>query len=415
MAVTPTGDVCVVDMLNARVQVLSPAGEWLRDIGGPGDRVGLFGRPRGIAIGSDGVVFVTDAASQRVHAFAPDGRPLLAFGGSEDGDRSLIMPAGICVTPQTVASEFAAPSDFHTAYTVLVAEQISYPGVRAYAWSGERRRVTEKSPVVHRVASIVANPHWNSALCTDCHAQEGEKLLPLAAEAVDAKCISCHDGKKAPDEAHPVGWRADGPRTHAPEGWPLVDGRIGCLTCHDIQRHCDASAKRPDENGIMLRGFDARNPYSTCTKCHAEQPGAMNPHRSGNGNMAWTTTSCAFCHTSSPKLTGGGWEFAPELRQSPQVLCLNCHTMHADPAPNGHLGVRVSPDVQARLAPKRPHLPLWEGKITCATCHNPHADQPEPAELFRFAAATDHSRAPADAGKALREERPGLCLECHPK
>jgi hypothetical protein len=242
-------------------------------------------------------------------------------------------------------------------------------------------------------------------------------------------CLSCHDGKTAIDEAHPVGRVAQTARTKAPEGWPLVDGRIGCLTCHDIRKHCDAPGARPADNPGVVRAFDAANPLASCTQCHVSQEWRVNPHRSEIAGLASPGAACGFCHVSTPRRAAtGAWEFEAKLRDRPTKLCLNCHTMHADPAPSGHLGASVNTNMlraiaacEARLkgaaSPGSPAglLPLDDGRVSCATCHNPHATDGPLAALLPRPFGTARSTEPADAGKGLRLPHMQLCLSCHEK
>ncbi|MEW6253378.1 MAG: hypothetical protein AB1716_22275, partial [Planctomycetota bacterium] len=134
LARTPEGQACVVDVMNARVQVFGPDGQWLGQIGGQGDVVGRFGRPKDVAVGPDGTVFVTDAFSQRVHAFSADGTPLLAFGEPGSGIGALTMPSGIAITKAVPRMGAALPPDAAPLYYIWVGEKLDEPGVRLYAW-----------------------------------------------------------------------------------------------------------------------------------------------------------------------------------------------------------------------------------------------------------------------------------------
>ena len=56
------------------------------------------------------------------------------------------------------------------------------------------------------------------------------------------------------------------------------------------------------------------------------------------------------------------------------LLCIRCHEYQAHPANHNHTGL---PD-EARLERDNIQVPEdfpldAEGKLTCATCHNPHA------------------------------------------
>jgi len=131
------GGAVVVDSFNARVQVLDSSGRWVRDLGGPGDVTGRFGRPIGVAVGPDGAIFVLDAASQRVHAFDERGNALLAFGRQTADSHSLLLPGGVCVVPvvaEASALRREAGVELRPAYYIMVSEQLNRPGIRAYAW-----------------------------------------------------------------------------------------------------------------------------------------------------------------------------------------------------------------------------------------------------------------------------------------
>ncbi len=92
VAVDRQGNIYVADTLNFRVQVLNPAGKFLRTFGAQGDRPGEFIRPKGIAVDSEGHVYVADAEFNNFQIFSPQGQPLLAVGefGSAPGQFALI-------------------------------------------------------------------------------------------------------------------------------------------------------------------------------------------------------------------------------------------------------------------------------------------------------------------------------------
>ncbi len=417
LARMPDGRVCVVDMLNQRVQVLSPQGKPLGVIGGPGDRVGRFGRPRDVAVGPDGTVFVVDAASQRVHAFDARGRPLIAFGapGSPNG---LLLPAGISLASHIGPTDRPLPGGFRPRYFVLVAEQLDRPGVRVFAWRGS----SAGQAAVRRSASA-AGPHWDPTQCSACHAMRDQTPQPIAPEKVDALCLRCHDGQRASREPHPVGWPAESDSTQLPAGWPTVGGRLGCLTCHEVRRHCDRSARRPLENPIFLRDYDPQQPAAFCTKCHRATAWRISPHQppeSFNG----TQRACAFCHRN-PEIDARGAMRRTgdaDLLVDGSALCLRCHGRHWDFSQQGHVDRPVPDEWRQRLlaldaealgleappaVPQR--IPLSGGRVTCYSCHNPH-----PAGTFPAGSVLGLRAAGAkDAKFRLRLDRPALCLECH--
>lgn len=64
----------VVEVINARVQVLKPDGLFVSFIGSWGVEKGQFFRPKGIAVAQDGKVYVSDSYTQVIQVFDPDGK-----------------------------------------------------------------------------------------------------------------------------------------------------------------------------------------------------------------------------------------------------------------------------------------------------------------------------------------------------
>lgn len=443
LALCPNGDVCVVDVLNSRVQVFAAEGQWKRSIGRPGNRVGCFGRPRDVAVGPDGTVFVVDAASQRVHVFDDAGRPLLAFGEPESGKDALSMPNGIAIATHLPGGSIRLPDGFEPSYFVFVAERLSDPGVRVYAWgksSGAASVVQESLASETVVAGRAVDPHWSPEYCTACHTMDDDRAVPIRPEKVNLQCLSCHDGVRAHAEPHPIGRPGVGKSVQTPAGWPLVDGRTGCLTCHDIRRHCDGSAVRPIENPAMLRAYHPDRPVAFCLECHnANENWRISPHVQLDPTGRVKKESCAFCHDRAPEVSDdGSRRFNPRLRVESSRICLSCHARHWDYFPEGHVEHPVTQAIRQRMIAheltqharigdrnderriqealsdpnRRPRtLPLSENRVACYTCHNPHQAGlfPIQSELGSFASSEQ------DSSIFLRLDRTDLCTACHGK
>ncbi len=71
-AVGPDGSVYVGDQLSHTVQVFSPDGTFLREIGVAGSGPGQLSAVGGVAVAADGSVYVVDGAD-RIDRFAADG------------------------------------------------------------------------------------------------------------------------------------------------------------------------------------------------------------------------------------------------------------------------------------------------------------------------------------------------------
>ncbi|HUU94598.1 MAG TPA: hypothetical protein VM487_02585 [Phycisphaerae bacterium] len=414
LARTPDGNVCVVDVLNNRVQVLDQDGNWVRDIGRPGTAVGSFGRPRDVAVAPDGTIFVTDAFSQRVHAFAPDGEPLLAFGEPGSGVGELALPNGIAVTTIAPQAEHELPPEMSPAYYVLVAEQLNRPGVRVYAWLGNYEPDgSTPPPPTDSLARLPdgkagpAGPHWDAEGCATCHEEDEDRLLPIATDEVNDVCLECHEEHEDTAWTHPVvDSEATGSGLQVPADWPLDDGQLVCLTCHDIKRQCSVDARRADAGVKLLRRYDPLRTRSLCTTCHIDPDWTGSPHTQLDSEGQPNSESCLVCHKKEPEIPSDGVRrFEPKLREALRG-CLTCHVRHWDYFPAEHLGRLVPPELR-----RSAKLPLAGDRIACYTCHNPHEGGlfPPGSELARRA------RSPAEAAYRLRADRPRLCLQCHEK
>jgi NHL repeat len=106
-AVGPDGDLYVTDF-SQRVTVISPAGTVLRRWGKPGSGPGQFrfipndpSTPTSvsgqIAVGPDGLVYVSDSGNARVQVFTADGRFVRQFGSFGSGKGQLLRPFDLAV------------------------------------------------------------------------------------------------------------------------------------------------------------------------------------------------------------------------------------------------------------------------------------------------------------------------------
>jgi DNA-binding beta-propeller fold protein YncE len=88
------GKLYVTDTLNARVQILSPGGEALGDIGKRGLYVGNLVRPKGVVSDRDGNIYVVESYYDHMLIFSESGELLLPIGGSGSTTGRFFLPAG---------------------------------------------------------------------------------------------------------------------------------------------------------------------------------------------------------------------------------------------------------------------------------------------------------------------------------
>ena len=83
VAVDKDGNVYVADMLNARIEVFDPDGNFIRTFGKRGDGPGYFAMPKGVAIDADDHIWVTDPMQNRMQVYSQEGRLLIYVGGGQ--------------------------------------------------------------------------------------------------------------------------------------------------------------------------------------------------------------------------------------------------------------------------------------------------------------------------------------------
>ena len=249
------------------------------------------------------------------------------------------------------------------------------------------------------VAPQVNNPHWQTSGCNDCH--NGQQKIPRS--DVDRLCLRCHDGKHAVAEVHPILRGLENTGVPPPPGWPLVDGRLGCITCHDVRTACNVKADTSPDDPNFLRGrvqVDPDNPQQRgfCQNCHSYSTQRFNPHLMLDSNGQVIPDRCLFCHEKLLDRQLTTRSNNPQLRFAQIVLCKSCHPFHKEILKGGHLNVKVKDDIAAYMRAReivglaadpseqllsqlkaekaRPtHMYVAsDGGVMCATCHNPHQE-----------------------------------------
>lgn len=214
---------------------------------------------------------------------------------------------------------------------------------------------------------------------------------PRAATPVlnsETSCSSCHTFDAG--MSHPVNVR---PSMPTPVSLPLQNGRMTCTTCHSTP------ASHPSRTEpVQLRGG-----AGLCTQCHQ-------PARSGSRAVHALSMPMAHLATGTT-LARGRLNAAASSAES--TACMSCHDGTTGSDAGSHLvlsgaasqptehpvGVPLVATDRTRhgdfhLSPRPdPRLRLFEGKMSCGTCHSVYSR--EPAQLVM---SNQHSR---------------LCLSCH--
>jgi hypothetical protein len=252
-----------------------------------------------------------------------------------------------------------------------------------------------------------AEYHYTGKYCTDCHEQipkeGGNKFLKYDGD-FNILC-KCHL-KEPGNYIHPVDIVPSvEKKTKLPAEMPLQEGKISCLTCHDIYWQCQ---KRTVDK-ISLRGAPYPKRSDFCYQCHDETSYMMlDPHVQLNAWGKIIDERCLYCHTEKPDEKRANYEDVQFIGNL-EVICQRCHVIRGNHAGNVNHLVKPSAKALARMQAMEKEfgiiLPLdADGKLTCITCHNPHDKGVIPAER----------PAAKGAGSKYRHRLPDrLCVECH--
>lgn len=226
------------------------------------------------------------------------------------------------------------------------------------------------------------NPHWNDLLCLSCHSEKmNEKEHPLREGGdINKICNRCHHSGYARTEIHPVGIL---PSQHIriPADMPMQEDKLTCLTCHDAKKQMGRPPQRGAQkrNPFFLRKKKASR-HSYCFHCHVEETyKRLNPHIQQDERGEILKGSCLFCHASLPDVRFIGPEKVTFIVQDPNEYCIGCHHGLTKNHPAGVMHLiepsdKIMGAIRTSVQRIGVELPLYKGKIVCATCHNPHQE-----------------------------------------
>jgi len=283
------------------------------------------------------------------------------------------------------------------------------------------------------------NPHGDPALCSSCHtsAVVGRGALRFGGN-VSQLCQSCHDGRLAAREVHPVDLTPSAAMAKTiPYDIPLEYGKLTCLSCHDISRDCKAEQQDAAANRHLLRGARVSHPVEFCFRCHVKDKyRAFNAHDQLEAGKPKTDT-CIWCHDRVPDVDSRPKDDASyALRSKSSGVCSNCHTVEKDhPTGESHMNAIPTTEMKQHMSAfemqprmKLPFKQLMEyvratnraprsipldenGRITCYSCHNPHEKGLLPSWNLRSVGAEPKKA----VNHRLRAHEGIACRACHEK
>ena len=259
------------------------------------------------------------------------------------------------------------------------------------------------------------NIHFTGKYCTVCHEKApekgGDKLLKYNGDY--SKLCNCH-GYTAKSYIHPVDIvPSEEKRAKIPEDLPLVDGKLGCYTCHDMYLQCQNGGYNQAVNKKFLRGPHYMKRTTLCFRCHDEsQYARLDPHNQVSESGEINNDKCLYCHSEMPDAKNQSYSDI-KLIGKLEVLCFRCHFKQSKFHPINANHLRVpSETVLANMEESEEKLGIIlpldnEGKITCPTCHNPHEKGVLPSEKPSAQGASEKYRL------RLAAQHLQICIACH--
>jgi len=250
--------------------------------------------------------------------------------------------------------------------------------------------------------------HYTGKYCNECHEKTpikgGDPYLKF--EGDYKQLCRCHAISTAV-YIHPVDIKPSPEKIkRIPADFPLKDGQISCITCHDIYLQCQKQLF----NRNSLRGAPYPRRTDFCYKCHVKENYAKpDPHHQINDKGEIIIENCLVCHDEKPDEKHATFKDV-KLIGDIEMMCRRCHHVAGNHSGNAdHMGIKPSADGLKRISAMEKkynaRLPLDEnGKMTCITCHNPHEKGVIP----------DVSPGAKGAGSKYRHRLAGnMCQECH--
>ncbi|MBI2906048.1 MAG: TIGR03663 family protein [Chloroflexi bacterium] len=134
IALDKSGNIYVVDAMNHRIQKFDASGKPLAQLGKQGQGNGEFKEPWGVAVDAEGNVYVADTWNHRIQKFTPDLRFVAAWGEFADSGGSAQRVLGKFYGPRDIA--FDSSGNFYVADSGNKRIQKFSPGGRALAGFG---------------------------------------------------------------------------------------------------------------------------------------------------------------------------------------------------------------------------------------------------------------------------------------
>ena len=401
VALDEGGGAHISDVLNGRLGVFTSDGLASQAVSRFGAGAGQLYRPKGVAI-RDGTIWVSDGALGVIQLFSSRGRFLDALRDEGGAVLRLANPAGI----EVVGDLLYVAEVGRSRVQVFRIEEVAGTPLRS---AGSRGGGMDRS---------------KARDCSPCHlgmvpelSEGGQTALAGPVLGTDAQpyvsreetCLSCHDGAIMDSRrtvwdrfGHPVG--EDLPDDMVvPEELPLVNGQLGCRTCHTA--HALGGSGQQHRDAVLLRVTD--RPSELCAGCHSEKvpegPALLVGHPLGEvvpGDAGVERVECLDCHGAHGVVSEDR-----QLRRREAESCEDCHEAQRSSTAADHpRGVRVTSAAAIAAIEALGGQLEGAGRIVCVTCHDAHGD----IDVRELCAACHDDSASHDTGHGGDD-----CAACH--
>ncbi len=233
--------------------------------------------------------------------------------------------------------------------------------------------------------ACLAWPGAAAAQTTSRGSANGSAGVPKATYVGTEVCQGCHPDQYDEFKTTKMGQLF----IKAPKG---EHEKLGCEACHGPgSAHADAGGKKPGLIVSFAKGDKT--------------------------SVAERNATCLSCHDRTARLFWQGSQ-----HESRDVACTSCHTLMTNASERAQLKKATVTETCAQCHPQRAaqlarfsHMPFREGKLDCASCHNPHGSPTE--KLLKGNSVNDvcYSCHAEKRGPFLHEHAPVVenCSNCH--
>jgi DmsE family decaheme c-type cytochrome len=220
-----------------------------------------------------------------------------------------------------------------------------------------------------------ADEKVDAALCATCHDTALSSAFKHSRHAgLDQSCGSCHAGSAAHAKAMSEG-NTDGPKPSVKAMKPAEINRT-CLSCHEKGNQATWMGGAHDRRGV------------SCTSCHS-----VHDFKSAKAQLK-TTRDAENCFSCHQNIRGKTMRTSHHPVREGRMDCASCHNPHDSSRPKMIKADWVTDACLSCHTEKRGPF-LWEHapvRENCAHCHDPHG--------------SNHD-------KMLVAKQPFLCQRCH--